>query len=131
MILQNDSRLYLSRKTRLKEVTMKLQTTKLCVNCESLYEEIGPCPYCRSEVFVWLFRALGTAIEANTERMIDFPSARKEYAVSRPQAHPFIAPTISFGDTMMKSRSFADLRTALNKLGREMVQVLTLGMIHV
>ncbi len=41
---------------------MKLRTSKLCVNCESIYEGAGPCPDCSSEVFFWVFQALGTAL---------------------------------------------------------------------
>jgi hypothetical protein len=41
---------------------MKLRTSKLCVNCESIYEGAGPCPDCASEVFFWVYQALGTAL---------------------------------------------------------------------
>ena len=41
---------------------MKLRTSKLCLDCESIYEGGGPCPDCASEVFFWVFQALGTAL---------------------------------------------------------------------
>lgn len=43
---------------------MKLQGTKLCVNCESIYEGPGPCPTCSSETFIWLYAALGTTLDS-------------------------------------------------------------------
>ncbi len=42
---------------------MKLQETKLCVNCETLYEGPGPCPSCASKTFIWLYPVLGTVLE--------------------------------------------------------------------
>lgn len=41
---------------------MKLQRTKLCVNCESVYEGNGPCPTCTSRIFIWLYPVLGTVL---------------------------------------------------------------------
>ena len=48
---------------------MKLEKSKLCVNCEALYEQSAPCPYCGSEIFVCLSRVLGTVIEEGLEGM--------------------------------------------------------------
>jgi hypothetical protein len=109
---------------------MKIQTSKLCVNCESLYEGNGPCPFCRSEVFVWLFRALGTALEPNIEGNDNHTVATKEGPASRPLLHLSDSSTNSFGDTMMECRSFEEFRSTMGRLGREMVRVLTFGMIH-
>jgi len=109
---------------------MKLQTSKLCVNCESLYEGIGPCPYCRSEVFLWLNRVLGTTLESNMEQFFDNTLGIKEGAAPRPQVHPPVSPQRSFGDEIVGSRFFADFQPALSRLGREMVRFLTLGMIQ-
>lgn len=30
---------------------MKLEEAKLCVNCDNLYDNIGDCPKCGSEIF--------------------------------------------------------------------------------
>ncbi len=109
---------------------MKLQTTKLCVNCESLYEEIGPCPYCGSEVIVWLFRALGTTVEDYMEEMTDSAMGMKEDTAIRPRVHPSVSPTASADGTIMRGRSIAEFGAALNRLGRETVRVLTFGVIH-
>lgn len=107
---------------------MKLQTSKLCVNCETLYEGIGSCPYCGSEVVVWLFRALGTAIEANTEEDTNCTLTVKEDPASHSQAFPSDPPRASFGDRTGGAGSFTEFRTAINRMGREMVKVLTFGL---
>ena len=109
---------------------MKLQTTKLCVNCESIYEGKGSCPYCRSEVSIWLFRALGTALESNTEQNMDDPCELKENMGIRSRVHPSIPRKESSGDAIMAYQSLAEIRTGLSRLGREMVRFLTFGMIQ-
>jgi hypothetical protein len=109
---------------------MKLQTTKLCVNCESLYEGIGPCPYCRSEVFLWLFRALGTVLEADPKGRTDPPFPAEKGRVPHYPVQPSVSPTQFIRDSVMQFRSFAEFRSALNRLGRETVRFLTLGMIQ-
>ncbi len=55
---------------------MKLRTSKLCVNCESIYEGPGPCPDCASEVFFWVYQALGTALTPKGVLMGDGPRMR-------------------------------------------------------
>ncbi len=55
---------------------MKLRTSKLCVNCESIYEGAGPCPDCASEVFFWVYQALGTALTPKGVLMNDKPRIR-------------------------------------------------------
>jgi len=109
---------------------MKLQTSKLCVNCESLYEGTESCPYCRSEVFIWLFRALGTTLEPNPEEMDDCPLPAKESQVLQPHVYRSASPMISFGDTVMRYISFPEFRMALSWVGREMVRVLTFGAVQ-
>lgn len=109
---------------------MKLQTTKLCVNCESLYEGVGRCPFCRSEVFVWLFRALGTALDPIIEGIDDYTLTIKEGPGARTHLHLSESHRNSFSDTMMECRSFAEFRDALGRFGSEMVRVLTFGMIQ-
>lgn len=109
---------------------MKLQTSKLCVNCESLYEGTKSCPYCRSEIFIWLFRALGTALKPNPEEMDDCPLPIKENRASQPHFYRTGSPLNSFGDTIMRCISLAEFRTACGRLGREMVRVLTFGMVQ-
>jgi hypothetical protein len=42
---------------------MKLKSSKLCINCETLYEEPGACPQCGSQVFLRLSPVLGTILE--------------------------------------------------------------------
>jgi len=121
---------FLLRKIRSKEVTVKLQTTKLCVNCESIYQGNSPCPYCRSEIFLWLFRVLGTALGSNAEENIDQTFVFKEGAAFRSHLHPSVPRKMSSGDAIMRSGSFAEFRTGLSRLGREMVRFLTFGMIH-
>jgi hypothetical protein len=109
---------------------MKLQTSKLCVNCESLYEGISPCPYCRSEIFLWLNRALGTTLESNMEQIFDDTLGIKEGAGPRPQVHPSVSPRTSSSEEIAGPRFFAEFHTALSRLGRETVRFLTLGMIQ-
>ena len=109
---------------------MKLQTSKLCVNCETLYEGTESCPYCRSEVFIWLFRALGTTLEPNPEEMDDCQLPIKENRAPQPHVYRSGSPMISFGDTIMRCISLAEFRTACGRLGREMVRVLTFGMVQ-
>lgn len=41
---------------------MRLQDSKLCVNCESIFEENGHCPYCSSDTFLRLAQVLGTVL---------------------------------------------------------------------
>ena len=109
---------------------MKLQKTKLCVNCESLYEGAESCPDCGSEVLIWLFRALGTTLETNTEEVDDCPLPIKEGRA--PQSYFFRSkgPMISGVDTIVRYISYREFRYALGRLGREMVRVLTFGMVQ-
>ena len=109
---------------------MKLQDSKLCVNCESLYEGTTSCPYCQSEVFVWLFRALGTTLDPNMEEMDNYSLAIKEAPASRSPIYQSGSPTSSFASRIMGCRSFAEFRMALGWVGRGMVRVLTLGMVQ-
>jgi RNA polymerase subunit RPABC4/transcription elongation factor Spt4 len=109
---------------------MKLQDSKLCVNCESLYEGTTSCPYCQSEVFVWLFRALGTTIDPNVEEMDNYSAAIKETPALRSHIHQSDFPKSHFVSRIMGCRSFAEFRVALGWVGREMVRVLTLGMVQ-
>ena len=109
---------------------MKLQTSKLCVNCESLYEGTKSCPYCRSEIFIWLFRALGTTLKPNPAEMDDCPLPIKENRASQPHVYRSGSAMISFGDTIMRCISFAEFCTACGRWGREMVRVLTFGMVQ-
>jgi hypothetical protein len=117
-------------KIRSSEVTMKLETTKLCVNCESIYEGNRSCPYCRSEVFLWLFRVLGTALGADAEQNINYSSKITEDAAFRSQVHPSAPSKISSGEAIMQSGSLGEFRAGLSRLGRETVRFLTFGMIH-
>lgn len=112
-----------------QEVTMKLQTSKLCVNCESLYEGNITCPFCRSDVFVWLNRALGTTLEVNPEPVSYFPA---EEEVPPSQRHFALtgAPTNSSGNANNGFKSFGEIRITLEKFGRDMARVLTLGVIQ-
>ena len=109
---------------------MKLQTTKLCVNCESLYEEFSTCPYCGSEVFIWLFRALGTVLEENPEQIDQCSLAVREAPASRTPGYLSDSPAVSFGERIMRGRSVSESRIALGRWGREMVRVLTFGIMH-
>jgi hypothetical protein len=117
-------------KIRSSEVTMKLETTKLCVNCESIYEGNRSCPYCRSEVFLWLFRVLGTALGAEGEENINCTSKIAEDAAFRSQVHPSAPSRISSEEAIMRSGPLAEFRAGLSRVGRETVRFLTLGMIH-
>jgi hypothetical protein len=107
---------------------MKLQDSKLCVNCESLYEGIASCPYCRSEVFVWLSRALGTALKKDAEPPDYWTLALRERPAARSHVYLSGSAMKFFGDTILRCRSFAEFRNALQRRGREMVRVLTFGM---
>ncbi len=107
---------------------MKLQNSKLCVNCESLYDGVNSCPYCRSEVFVWLSRALGTTIEPETEQNDYCTLASRRDSVSRAHVHLPGSPANLFGDAILKNKSLPDFRFAIQRWGREMVRVLTFGM---
>ncbi len=51
---------------------MKLKSSKLCINCEALYEEPGPCPQCASRVFLRLFSVLGTILEEDKRQAQDY-----------------------------------------------------------
>ena len=106
---------------------MKLQNSKLCVNCESLYEGTNACPYCQSGVFVWLFRALGTTLDPNMEEMDNYSLSIKEAPASRPHMYQTGSPTSSFANRIMGCRSFADFRGALGWVGREGVRSHFLG----
>jgi hypothetical protein len=109
---------------------MKLENTKLCVNCESIYEANRSCPYCRSEVFLWLFRVLGTALGADAEQNKNYTSKIPEGAAFPSRVYPPAPSKISSGEAIMRSGSLAEFRAGLNRLGRETVRFLTLGMIH-
>ena len=50
---------------------MKLKNSILCINCETLYEEPGPCPKCASRVFLLLFSLLGTILEEDKREAQD------------------------------------------------------------
>ncbi len=109
---------------------MKLQNTKLCVNCESLFEDSSSCPYCQSGVFVWLIQALGTTINPDMDE-IDIYSLAKQ-ASPASQAHvsqkdSFIS---EFTRKMMGGKSLGELRVALGSAGRGMIRVLTFGMVQ-
>jgi hypothetical protein len=107
---------------------MKLETTKLCVNCESIYEGNRSCPYCRSEVFLWLSQVLGTALGADAEQNINYASKITEGAASRSRVHPSAPSKISSGEAIMRSGSVAEFRAGLSRVGRETVRFLTFGM---
>ena len=64
------------------------------------------------------------------EGINDYTLAIKEGPASRTHRHLSDSPTISFGAIMMECRSFADFRSALGRVGKEMVRVLTFGMIQ-
>ncbi len=51
---------------------MKLKNCILCINCETLYEEPGPCPRCASRVFLRLFSVLGTILEEDKRQAQDY-----------------------------------------------------------
>ena len=118
------------RKVYAMEAPMKLQKSKLCVNCESLYEQSTPCPYCGSEIFMWLSRALGTAIEEDFGDVDSCGNPLKEtQAAQKLACRPGSAAT-AFGNTVMGAKSFAEFRLACGRVGREMVRVLTLGLVQ-
>jgi hypothetical protein len=62
--------------------------------------------------------------------MDDCPLPIKESRASQPQVYRSGSSMISFGDTIMRCISFAEFPTALGRLGREMVRVLTFGMVQ-
>jgi hypothetical protein len=107
---------------------MKLQKSKLCVNCESIYEQHTPCPFCGSEIFVWLSRALGTALEESVEETDTYILSMKRASTSKLLDYPLGAPDKSFGERGKGSKSLAEFRLACGRVGREMVRVLTLGL---
>jgi hypothetical protein len=109
---------------------MKLESTKLCVNCESIYEGNRSCPYCRSEVFLWLFRVLGTALGADAKQNINYTSKIAEGAAFRSQVHPSASSKVSSGEAIMRAGSLAEFRAGLSRLSRGTVRFLTFGMIH-
>jgi len=106
---------------------MKLQKSKLCVNCESLYEQSAPCPYCGSEIFMWLSRALGTAIEEDMEGKDKCGQALKEKPAF---GYGLGSAAANVRGTVMNSKSLAEFRLACERVGREMVRVLTLGLVQ-
>ena len=78
---------------------MKLRTSKLCVNCESIYEGTGPCPDCASEVFFWVFQALGTALGPRGVKM------RKEGLEGRKRIPSRILPSLELSNGMFSNLS--------------------------
>jgi|MudIll2142460700_1097286.scaffolds.fasta_scaffold28682_3 hypothetical protein len=107
---------------------MKLQKSKLCVNCESIYEQHAPCPFCGSEIFVWLSRALGTALEESVEETEACILPMKRKSTLKLRDYPAGAQHNSFGERDKGSKSLAEFRLACGRVGREMVRVLTLGL---
>jgi RNA polymerase subunit RPABC4/transcription elongation factor Spt4 len=112
------------------EVTMKLQNSKLCVNCESIYEETTSCPYCQSEVFVWLFQALGTTLDPDIEEMDNHSLSKQEPPASRAHVFQKNSLTSAFARRITGGRSFGELGMALGSASREMIRVLTFGMVQ-
>lgn len=110
---------------------MKLQNSKLCVNCESLFEETARCPYCGSEIVVWLSRALGTVLEENTADMDTCTAPMKESPVSQPHICRSGSPATSFAGSVPGGKSLMEFRLACGWLRREMGRVLTLLMVQV
>jgi RNA polymerase subunit RPABC4/transcription elongation factor Spt4 len=109
---------------------MKLQNSKLCVNCESLYEGTTSCPYCQSEVFVWLFQALGTTLDPDMEETDIYSLAKQASPTSRVHISPKNSLKSAFARRIMGDRSFSELRMTLGWGGRGMLRVLTLGMVQ-
>ena len=109
---------------------MKLQKSKLCVNCEAIYEQHAPCPYCGSDIFVWLSRALGTAIHEDWEEMNGCGAETKARRALRAPADISGAPGSTFGKALKESRPFPELRLTCGRVGREMMRVLTLGFVQ-
>ncbi len=106
---------------------MKLEKSKLCVNCEALYEQSAPCPYCGSEIFVWLSRVLGTVI---LEDMDCCGGAVKEIPASQAGVNRSGSLATAFGERFIDSKALAGFRLACGRAGREMVRVLTLGLVQ-
>jgi len=100
---------------------MKLQNSKLCVNCECLYEGIGPCPDCASEVFLWAFQGLGTALERKEPETNHHESAM-ENGISSQLADPVIFS----GMTIPRGGSSAATSNIFNKLGQGIARILAL-----
>jgi hypothetical protein len=109
---------------------MKLEKSKLCVNCEALYEQPAPCPYCGSEIFVWLSRALGTTVEQDLEDMDNCVGAGKEIPASQAGVNRSGSFATAFGERFLDSKGLAEFRLACGRAGREMVRVLTLGLVQ-
>jgi hypothetical protein len=109
---------------------MKLQKSKLCVNCESIYEQHAPCPYCGSEIFVWLSRALGTTIAEDGEEMKGCGGEAQVRLAARAPADGLRASGSTFGTILKESLPFTEFRLACGRVGREMVKVLTLGFVQ-
>ncbi len=109
---------------------MRLQKSKLCVNCESIYEQHGPCPYCGSEIFVWLSRALGTTIAEDGEEMNGCGGEAQIRLASRAPADGSRAPGSTFGRILKESMPFTEIRLACGRVGRGMVRVLTFGLVQ-
>ncbi len=83
---------------------MKLRQTKLCINCEALYEDPGPCPDCASEVFLWLSPVLGTALTKEEVEVQNYEPIVKD---NIPQAAVFLEnPLLFLGKSIARRTRF-------------------------
>ncbi len=99
---------------------MKLRNAKLCVNCESLYEGVGQCPDCSSEVFLWVFQTLGTAIERKEPEIIH------ESVMERGVSSRLAGPVIFSDVTIRRGGSSAATSNIFNKVGQGIARILAL-----
>jgi hypothetical protein len=102
---------------------MKLRTSKLCVNCESIYEGAGPCPDCASEIFFWVYQALGTALTPKAVLMNEAPGMRRRLPVTD---LPALAESGRiYRDLPMYSAAKRSRANMLGRLGEGISRVLT------
>ncbi len=100
---------------------MKLKNSVLCINCETLYEEPGPCPQCASQVSLRLFPLLGTILEEDKREIQNY---RRTVKNNIPQ--PVVSPrnTLpSLGRSMTwRVRSGTSILNISIKWGQKMVR---------
>jgi hypothetical protein len=102
---------------------MKLRTSKLCVNCESIYEGAGPCPDCASEVFFWVYQALGTVLAPQAVLMNEEPGMGRRMPVADLPRLPESGGM--YRDLPMYSEAKRSRANMLGRLGEGISRVLT------
>ncbi len=94
---------------------MKLKNSKLCINCEALYEDPGPCPDCASRVFLWLFPVLGTTIEKGAVKIQNYKAMIKD---NTPPVQVFLEnPLLFLGKFMARKTGFLPLVSIFSSKG--------------